>query len=88
MHAHSPDIAVVATVDDGKRVGREVVAEKVIGGSGQLVLLFAGAVTSAATDTARAVEQQRLLSYCLRVHFFTWEGLSYCRNQQLPFRRS
>jgi hypothetical protein len=69
---------IVSAIDDCKRIGGKVVAQEVDGRFWKTVFLFAGAVTGAATDAKRAVEQQRFLRYCIGVHLFTWRDFSAC----------
>ena len=71
MHAHSPHVTTVTTVNDRECVRRESVAKDIDRGLRQLVLFFAGAIASATTDAQRAVEKDGLLRYCLSVHSFT-----------------
>jgi hypothetical protein len=76
VHAHSPHVTIVATIDDSECVSGKIVAQEIDGSPGKLVLFFASAVASATTNAARAVEQQRLFCYRLSVHFFTWRDLA------------
>ena len=47
---------IVATIHNGIRVGGEVIAQEVRGCLRKFILLFAGAIASAATDTQSAIE--------------------------------